>query len=61
MRNPAESPNWTAFVEPLRWGCWAAVAAVAMAVPPLMAAAASAIGRNDCSNCICYYWILDID
>ncbi|XP_059081679.1 glutamate receptor ionotropic, kainate glr-3-like isoform X2 [Tigriopus californicus] len=39
VKNPAESFNWTAFIEPLSWSCWGVIALFIIFVPLAMAPA----------------------
>ena len=39
VRNPAESPNWTAFLEPLSSACWAVMGVMALTLPFVVTAA----------------------
>ncbi len=45
VKNPAESFNWTAFLEPLEWSCWGVIV-IFIAVVPFFMARAVAISKN---------------
>ncbi len=33
LRNPADSPNWMAYIEPLTWDSWAVLSLIILAAP----------------------------
>ena len=44
VKNPAESFNWTAFIEPLSWSCWGVIA-ILICIIPLIQSQAIKIGK----------------